>query len=117
VRRTHVEQFDSRVLGSELRNPDFVRLAESFGVRGIRATAPAELEGLLREILSGGSEPVVVEVPVGPMPNPLTNCARRATRIAEGARPAPEAMAARLGRRAARRPEMEAGRLGSLECR
>ena len=71
VRRTQVEQFDSRVLGSDLVNPDFVGLAESFGVRGVRATTPAELEALLRETLSGGSEPVVVEVPVGPMPNPF----------------------------------------------
>jgi acetolactate synthase-1/2/3 large subunit len=71
VRRTQVEQFDSRVLGSDLVNPDFVGLAESFGVRGVRATTPAELEGLLRETLSGGSEPVVVEVPVGAMPNPF----------------------------------------------
>ncbi len=71
VRRTQVEHFDSRVLGSDLVNPDFVGLAESFGVRGVRATTPAELEGLLRETLSGGSEPVVVEVPVGPMPNPF----------------------------------------------
>jgi len=71
VRRTQVEQFDSRVLGSDLVNPDFVGLAESFGVRGVRATTPAEMEGLLRETLSGGSEPVVVEVPVGRMPNPF----------------------------------------------
>jgi acetolactate synthase I/II/III large subunit len=71
VRRTQVEHFESRVIGSELTNPDFVRLAESFGVRGARAKTPAELEGSLRETLSGGSEPVVIEVPVGPMPNPF----------------------------------------------
>jgi hypothetical protein len=66
-----LEQFESRVMGSELTNPDLVRLAESFGVSGARAKTPAELEGLLRETLSGGSEPVVIEVPVGPMPNPF----------------------------------------------
>jgi acetolactate synthase I/II/III large subunit len=71
VRRTQVQQFDSRVLGSELLNPDFVGLAESFGVRGARATTPAELEGLLREALSDISEPAVIEVPVGPMPSPF----------------------------------------------
>jgi len=71
VRRTQLEQFDSRVIGSELTNPDFVRLAESYGVNSARATTPAELEGLLRETFSGGSEPVVIEVPVGPMPNPF----------------------------------------------
>jgi thiamine pyrophosphate-dependent acetolactate synthase large subunit-like protein len=44
VRRTQAEQFENRVLGSDLVNPDFVALAESFGVRGARATTPAELE-------------------------------------------------------------------------
>ncbi|MDQ3810031.1 MAG: thiamine pyrophosphate-binding protein [Chloroflexota bacterium] len=71
VRRAQMEQFDGRLLGSELVNPDFVRLAESFGVRGARATSPQELEGLLRETLASGAEPVVIEVPVGPMPNPF----------------------------------------------
>jgi acetolactate synthase-1/2/3 large subunit len=71
VRRAQVEQFDGRVLGSELVNPDFVSLADSFGVRGARATTPAELSGLLSEVVSGGSEPVLIDVPVGPMPNPF----------------------------------------------
>jgi acetolactate synthase-1/2/3 large subunit len=70
VRRSQVDQFEGRVLGSELENPDFVRLAESFGVRGARATTPGELEGLLRETLGIGDEPVLIDVPVGVMPNP-----------------------------------------------
>jgi acetolactate synthase I/II/III large subunit len=62
------------MLGTELMNPDFVQLAESFGVRGARATTPAELEGLLLETLgSASSEPVLIDVPVGPMPNPFNN--------------------------------------------
>src|SRR4029079_74434 len=72
VRRSQVEQFDGRILGSELVNPDFVRLAESFGVRGARATTPAELEGLLRETLGVvRDEAVLIDVPVGVMPNPF----------------------------------------------
>jgi acetolactate synthase-1/2/3 large subunit len=71
VRRSQVEQFGGRILGSELLNPDFVGLAESFGVRGARATTPAELEGLLRETLGTGSEPVLIDVPVGVMPAPF----------------------------------------------
>jgi acetolactate synthase-1/2/3 large subunit len=71
VRRAQVEQFDGRVMGTDLVNPDFVRLAESFGVRGARATTPAELEGLLRETLGATTEPVLIDVPVGPMPNPF----------------------------------------------
>ncbi|MBV9546776.1 MAG: thiamine pyrophosphate-binding protein [Chloroflexi bacterium] len=72
VRRSQVEQFDGRVHGSELVNPDFVALAESFGVRGARATTPQELEGVLRETLGDPStSPLLVEVPVGVMPNPF----------------------------------------------
>jgi len=41
VRRSQMEQFDGRILGSELLNADFVGLAESFGVRGARATTSA----------------------------------------------------------------------------
>jgi acetolactate synthase-1/2/3 large subunit len=71
VRRSQVEQFDSRLLGTDLVNPDFVDLAESFGVRGARATTPAELEGLLRETLGAEAEPVLIDVPVSAMPNPF----------------------------------------------
>jgi acetolactate synthase-1/2/3 large subunit len=71
VRRAQVEQFAGRILGSELRNPDFVELAESFGVRGARASTPGELQGLLRETLGTSSEPVLIDVPVGVMPSPF----------------------------------------------
>jgi acetolactate synthase I/II/III large subunit len=80
VRRSQLEQFEGRLLGTELRNPDFVQLADSFGVRGARATTPAELEGLLRETLGPSTtEPVLIDVPVGPMPNPF-NTMRNAVR-------------------------------------
>ena len=36
VRRDQIQRFDGRVIGSELVNPDFVKLAESFGVDGAR---------------------------------------------------------------------------------
>jgi acetolactate synthase-1/2/3 large subunit len=71
VRRAQAEQFGGRIFGSELLNPDFVGLAESFGVRGARATTPAELEGLLRETLGAEAEPVLIDVPVGVMPQPF----------------------------------------------
>lgn len=69
VRRSQREDFDGRYIGTELANPDFVALAEAFGVAGTRATTPEQLVGVLREALSGG-EPVLVDVPVGEMPNP-----------------------------------------------
>jgi acetolactate synthase-1/2/3 large subunit len=71
VRRAQVQQFGGRIFGSELLNPDFVGLAESFGVRGARATTPGELEGLLRETLGANAEPVLIDVPVGVMPQPF----------------------------------------------
>ena len=50
-------------MGSELRNPDFVKLAESFGAQGWRARSPAELRTLVER---GFAEkgPVLIEVPV-----------------------------------------------------
>lgn len=69
VRRTQKEDFAGRFAGTELRNPDFVALAEAFGVQGCRADSPGRLEGALREALSG-PEPVLVEVPLGECPSP-----------------------------------------------
>jgi acetolactate synthase-1/2/3 large subunit len=49
--------------GIDFQNPDFVRLAESFGVVGLRVTAPSELPGILKQAFSM-NEIVLVEVPV-----------------------------------------------------
>ena len=85
VRRAQVEQFDGRVLGSDLVNPDFVRLAESFGVHATRVTTPPELEGVLREALCATTEPVLIDVPVGAMPNPFRVMRQAASRAREPA--------------------------------
>jgi len=69
VRRTQLEEFGGRVLGSELTNPDFVALAESFGVHGTRVDGPAELAGALREAIAG-TDPVLIEVPLPECPSP-----------------------------------------------
>lgn len=50
-------------IGSVLRNPDFVALAESFGAAGYRASTPAELRTALDRALQSG-RPAVIEVPV-----------------------------------------------------
>jgi acetolactate synthase I/II/III large subunit len=85
VRRAQVEQFDGRVLGSDLVNPDFVRLAESFGVHATRVTTPTELEGVLREALGATTEPVLIDVPVGAMANPFRVMRQAASRAREPA--------------------------------
>jgi acetolactate synthase I/II/III large subunit len=63
VRRDQIERYGSRFLGAELTNPDFVKLSDSFGVMGLRATSPADLRIKLSEALRA-AEPVVIEVPV-----------------------------------------------------
>ncbi|PCI33854.1 MAG: hypothetical protein COB54_02315 [Alphaproteobacteria bacterium] len=61
VRRDQQVQYDNNLIGSDLENPDFVKLAESFGVTGMRVTSPAELKPALERALALG-KPVVIEV-------------------------------------------------------
>ncbi len=65
VLRDQTRLYDGRVIGVELRNPDFVSLAQSFGARGARAETPNELRMELAAALESG-EPTVIEVPVDP---------------------------------------------------
>ena len=68
VKRMQQKLYGNRVIASDLHNPDFVRMAESFGARGIRAETPEELR---RAIRAGFAEdgPTLVEIPVGEMPD------------------------------------------------
>ena len=70
VLRDQIKRFEGRTIGAELHNPDFVRLAEAYGARGLRARGPEELETTLREALPQGV-PTLIEVPVGMMPSPF----------------------------------------------
>ncbi|MFI4996925.1 MAG: thiamine pyrophosphate-dependent enzyme [Hyphomicrobiales bacterium] len=69
VRRMRQEMHGNRVLASDLANPDFMRLADSFGIASARARGPAELRSALERGLAKG-EPYLIEVPVGEMPSP-----------------------------------------------
>lgn len=69
VRRIQTEEFDGRTIASDLKNPDYVKLAEAFGIVGRRATTPLELETHLGEAITA-DEPTLIEIPVQPMPNP-----------------------------------------------
>lgn len=63
VRRDQINFFEGHVYGSELRNPDFVKLAESFGARGFRVDNAQELGGVLQSALELSKDgPVVIEV-------------------------------------------------------
>ncbi|MBI1801095.1 MAG: hypothetical protein HY259_14860 [Chloroflexi bacterium] len=69
VMRIQRQDYGGRVIASRLHNPDFVKLAESFGAAGARAMNPAELNAALRAGLER-SGPTLIEVPVGEMPSP-----------------------------------------------
>ena len=56
-------RFGRRVIGTELHNPDFVRLAESFGARGVRVERLEDISEAVQEAI-GGRRPTVVEVEV-----------------------------------------------------
>ena len=70
VKRDQINRFEGRVIGAELHNPDFIRLAEAYGVRGVKAEGPEELQKSLREALTLDT-PTLIEVPVGMMPSPF----------------------------------------------
>ncbi|WP_375161226.1 thiamine pyrophosphate-dependent enzyme [Bradyrhizobium sp. RDT46] len=63
VRRDQRERFDGRVVASDLVNPDFVKLAESFGVAAARVTAPDQFKAVLEKAL-GHSGPYLISVEV-----------------------------------------------------
>ncbi|MDX2156855.1 MAG: thiamine pyrophosphate-binding protein [Hyphomicrobiaceae bacterium] len=69
VRRMQQLNYDGRVVASDLKNPDFVKLGESFGIRSTRAQSPTDLTRQMGEALKAG-EPALIEVPVGPFPDP-----------------------------------------------
>jgi acetolactate synthase-1/2/3 large subunit len=61
VRRDQQERYEGRLLGADLHNPDFVALAESFGVLSLRATSAAELRTVLARALAADA-PAVIQV-------------------------------------------------------
>ncbi|MGH7035968.1 MAG: thiamine pyrophosphate-dependent enzyme, partial [Stellaceae bacterium] len=71
VRRSQVQDYGNRVIASDLTNPDFMKLADSFGIMGLRAASPEALRQALRKALQS-NEPALIEVPVGEMPNPFS---------------------------------------------
>ena len=63
VLRDQTVRLKGRIIGTELHNPDFVKLAEAHGVTGIRANGADELEAALKEALAANA-PALIEVPV-----------------------------------------------------
>jgi acetolactate synthase-1/2/3 large subunit len=67
VRRTQKNTYGGRIIGSDLKNPDFMKLADSFGVMGIRADSPVKLRAALNEAFKADT-PALIEVQVGELP-------------------------------------------------
>jgi acetolactate synthase I/II/III large subunit len=69
VRRMQKEDYGNRLIGVDLENPQFPKMAESFGVAGVRTTTP---EGLGRELAAALKRrgTTLIEVAVGEMPDP-----------------------------------------------
>ena len=69
VRRMQKELYAGRTISSDLVNPDFVALADSFGALGVRVQSADSLRDALTDAYAADL-PVVIEVPVAEMPGP-----------------------------------------------
>jgi acetolactate synthase-1/2/3 large subunit len=69
VRRMQKVDYGNRLIGVDLHNPQFPKMAESFGVAGVRTTTP---DGLRRELSAAFKRrgATLIEVAVGEMPDP-----------------------------------------------
>lgn len=68
VKRIQKDRFGGRFIASDLLNPDFVRLAESFGAAGRRAESPEQLREALGWALRQ-EVPALIDVPVDALPD------------------------------------------------
>lgn len=69
VQRQQKEWFGGRLIASDLVNPDFVKYAEAFGIRGERVDSPAALEAAVKAALERRA-PALIECPTPDMASP-----------------------------------------------
>ena len=69
VYRDQIQKYDNRVIGSKLKNPDFVKLANSYGMQATRVSDPNSLQLELKKAIDSQS-PYLIEVTEGMMPSP-----------------------------------------------
>jgi acetolactate synthase I/II/III large subunit len=69
VKRIQQLNYEGRVVASDLKNPDFVKLGDSFGIRSTRARTPEALKKEIGDAFNAGG-PALIEVPVGQFPDP-----------------------------------------------
>ena len=69
VKRIQQERYGNRLIASDLTNPDFAKLADSFGIASFKALDPAQLEDALHRAFALDA-PALVWVPHGDVPSP-----------------------------------------------
>ncbi len=69
VRRMQKEDYGNRLIGVDLQNPQFPKMAESFGLAGVKTTTPDDLRRELAAALKRRGT-TLIEVAVGEMPDP-----------------------------------------------
>ncbi len=62
VKRIQTENYGGRNIAVDLKNPDFVKLGDSFGIRSLRTEGAANLERELKAAVKA-NEPTLIEVP------------------------------------------------------
>ena len=72
VQRIQKLSYGNRMIASDLTNPDFCKLAESFGVAALKAASPEQLQDRIEEAFKMDA-PVLIEAPVGEMPDPWSS--------------------------------------------
>ena len=63
VRRDQQMQYDGRIIGADLENPDMVKLAESFGADAYRVDSPETLRPVLEKAIDD-DRPAVIDVTI-----------------------------------------------------
>ena len=65
VRRSQEVNFEGRVIGSDLDNPDFMKLADAFGIAGYRVEGAEDFRAALKQAIED-DQAALIEVMVEP---------------------------------------------------
>jgi len=69
VQQMQKNNYGGRVIATDLHNPDFIRMTESYGAQALRATTPAEVRAAIQQGKRTTDVPTVIEVPFTEMPS------------------------------------------------
>jgi acetolactate synthase-1/2/3 large subunit len=69
IKRAQIQKYGGKVIATDLHNPDFVKLAETYGALGLRVKTPEALASAIRQGFDHDG-PTLIEIPVGDLPSP-----------------------------------------------